>query len=296
MPNEWIGWEAAHTHSRRMNPPKGYIDYLRTQPRFRAGILDDFPPYGVVLHDTRVQEHLARIGVPSSQILPIRTGTTDPNLLLHVMDADKEKPGFILNRGLPGGGGISTQAAELAALGVRYMVHIGTCAYMGDDIPSKRVLVSRGSYKDGAAVLLSQPARDGAIDPFARPDPTLSQMLFDAMGSKPYPPIWSGGYTIASFYHQPESMIRALVLNENLPGDESVGHLEMEQASFFELGRRMEYAAASLVVGSDRYRVVDGELTHAFEEDFDQDAAEREMLRACIRVFRRLEDAAESQA
>jgi hypothetical protein len=40
-----------------------------------------------------------------------------------------------------------------------------------------------------------------------------------------------------------------------------------------------------MVVGSDRYRLVDGKMTHNFEEDVDQDAAKLVMIRAALRAF-----------
>ncbi len=272
-----------HVSSRRLNKPAGYIDYLKTQPRFASGILDDFPRVGVILHDTRVLEHFILLGLPSSRVTRIETGTTDPNVLF-VVYGESKQPSFVVNAGMPGGGGITTQAAELAALGVESIVHIGTCALMGDDVPPSSIVVSTGSYKDGAAVMLSR-VRRGAIDASARPSRALRDRLVSELRALDVEPVLSHGYTIPIFYLQPSSLIKDLVLNRHLPGGEPVGYIEMEQSSLFALADRMGFRAASMVVGSDRYRLRGDRLEHSYEEDFDQDEAERTMLRAALAAF-----------
>jgi len=62
----------------------------------------------------------------------------------------------------------------------------------------------------------------------------------------------------------------------------------MEQASFFQTCMLMGKRAASMVIGSDRYRLVDGTLTHVFENDVDQDAAKLAMIRAALAAFKDL--------
>lgn len=50
--------------------------------------------------------------------------------------------------------------------------------------------------------------------------------------------------------------------------------------------RHMRLRGASLVVGADRYRLVDGKVTHAFEDDVNQDAAKLAMLKASLAAFK----------
>ena len=151
---------------------------------------------------------------------------------------------------------------------------------MGGDVPPKRIVLSRGAYKDGAAVLISGTNELGQVEPVARSDADLNNRLEESLRACGASVFESYGYTIDSFYFQPITLMKQLVLNEMLPGPVDVGHVEMEEAGLFAVATRMGRRAASLVVGSDRYTVVNGELVHAFEEDFDQDEAERTMLRA----------------
>lgn len=276
-------WILKHLDSPRQIEPKGYIDYLRTQPRFSDGLLDRLPQDAIILHDSRIEEHLAILGVDQTRLRPLTTGTTDPNFLF-IVYADDGRPELLLNAGLPGGGGISTQAAELGALGVRRMVHVGTCGLMGPDVPPDHVIVSTGAYKDGAALLLSGTV-DGEVQPIARPHVGFSDAIAAALTKAGTKPFRICGYTIPTFYFQPESLIRALVENRDLPGPEAVGYVEMEEAAFFMVAERMGFEAASVVLGSDRYLIEEGKLTHHFEE-FDQDRAERSVLEVVRAIFR----------
>jgi uridine phosphorylase len=278
-----------YTVTERVNDPAGYIEYLKTQPRFKNCGLDHLPPNGIILHDTRVEEHLAKLGYSQADYRLIETGTTDPNVLYFV-HGRQDGPDFILNRGLPGAGGIATQAAELGALGVKCLVHMGTCGLVGEEVQTGEVVVAKSSYKDGAATLLSESV-DGAIDPLAHSDETLSRAIREALASdwgRERPTV---GYTIPVFYFQPLKLIRDLITGEFYPEGPRVGYFEMEQASFFETCRHMGLRGASMVVGSDRYRLVDGEVTHQFESDFDQDAAELAMIRAALAAFKALNEA-----
>lgn len=273
-----------HLNSARLNSPQGYIDYIKQQPRFSDGGLKDLPTSGIILHDTRLEEHLAIMGVDGSRLRKVNIGTTDPNIFYIVYGNAGSQDSFILNRGMPGGGGITTQAAELAALGVKRIVHIGTCALMGPAVPEGQVVVSTGSYKDGAAAFLSS-SNENDIDPVARPNADLSKKLEHQLQRMNVAFKRSCGYTIPTFYFQPESLIRSLVTGSNLPGPQKVGHLEMEQAGLFALANLMGFEAASLVVGSDRYLMNGDTVEHSFEADFDQDDTERQMISATLNAF-----------
>src|SRR5438552_4085503 len=103
---------ARYKVSGRVNDPAEYIAYLRSQPRFKRWPLTQMPKYGIVLHDTRLDDALSRVGYSESDYTAIQTGTTDPNLL-YVVESRNGAPSFIVNRGLPGAGGIATQIGEL---------------------------------------------------------------------------------------------------------------------------------------------------------------------------------------
>lgn len=273
-----------HLKSDTRNPPDGYVEWVRSWPRFADGFLGRLPEKAVIVYDTRIEEHLAGLGIRSQRFRRFETGTSTPNRLYALFD-DDGKPSLLVNRGLPGGGGITTQAAELYALGVQEIVHVGTCALMGEDVPPQQIVVATSSYKDGASVLISGAEADGSVAPLVHASVDLSERLDDALDEVGAPHLRSCGYTIASFYFQPTSLVTDLVLNRNLPGPVSVGYVEMEQAGLFAVARKMGRAAASLVVGSDRYTVRNGALHHAFEEDFDADEAEMLMLRAAMKAL-----------
>src|SRR5256885_578266 len=95
---------ARYVVSDRINDPSEFINYLKTQPRFRTGILDLLPKHAIILHDARPEEFLTHLGYSATGETLVLTGMTDPNLMYIVY----EKPGtvsFLLNRGLPGCGG-----------------------------------------------------------------------------------------------------------------------------------------------------------------------------------------------
>ncbi len=43
-----------------------------------------------------------------------------------------------------------------------------------------------------------------------------------------------------------------------------------------------------MAVGSDRYTLKDGQLVHDFEDDFDQDETEVQMIKICLSAFSEL--------
>ena len=272
-----------YTSSGRVNDPKEYIDYLKTQPRFKNCGFDHIPKHAIILHDAEVEEHIVRLGYSRSDYRVIETGSTDPNVLYLLYGHDGD-PDCIVNRGLPGGGGISTQAAELGALGVENMVHIGTCGLVGDEVRTGHVVIARASYKDGAAIMLSRPDEE-EVQPLAYPDKALTKALEATLSSGVSITV---GCTIPIFYFQPDQLIKDLITANYYPSGPPVGYFEMEQASFFQLCQLMDKRAASMVVGSDRYLLTDGELRHEFE-DFDEDAAKHQMLKAALAAFKSLE-------
>jgi hypothetical protein len=173
--------------------------------------------------------------------------------------------------------GPATQAAELGALGIESMVHIGACGLVGDTVETGSVVVSHGSFKDAGATMLSPTGAD-CSDPVARPDSDLTAVIEAKCSAAGLPHNVATGYTIPIYYFQPADLIYDLITGEAFPAGPPVGYFEMEQ------GKR----AASMVIGSDRYRLVDGTLTHVFESDVDQDAAKFAMISAAIAAFKDL--------
>jgi uridine phosphorylase len=271
----------------RDNLPQDYIAYLRTLTRFKHGELDGLPPFAVILHDAKVDEHLVRLGFFEDDYNELRTGTTDPNLLYVV-----RKPGFgcdfMLNRGMPGAGGIATQAAELCALGARWIVHIGTCGLLSTRLPEGLPILAEAAYADGAAVMLSDPT-EGRVERLAHPDPELGALLLAELANAK---VASGiGYTIPIFYLQPPGLIRALVDGSAFPEGPHAGYCEMEQASLFKMCNLMGAHAASLVVGSDRYLIdPQGKLNHQFF-DVDSDNVKSQAFAATLAAFRKIAQA-----
>jgi len=246
--------------------PQDYIAYLKSNT-FTHGELDNLPRCAVILHYADMDKFLGLLGYQPTEWTEIATGTTDPNLLYVVRP--KSGNSFIVNRGLPGAGGIATQAAELGALGVKSIVHVGTCGFLGESLHAESLVISAGSYKDGAAVLLSDYV-DGRVLRIAMPDGLLVQRLRTTLGREGLPFQDAVGYTIPIFYFQPSSLIRHLIKGRLESNKLRPAYVEMEEAPFFETCHRMNIRGASIVVGSDRYTLANGELKHDWLGDTDE--------------------------
>jgi hypothetical protein len=277
-----LGEYYLYKDGRRMIFPQDYIDYLKSSV-FTHGELDNLPKSAVILHDCKVEEHLKRLGFSGEEYSRLETGTTDPNLMYIVRNSSGID--FILNRGLPGAGGIATQAAELYALGVERIVHIGTCGLLGRFVNEGEPILSAGAYRDAAAVMLcdSDPSR---TSPIIRPSSTLMsglELMLGAGGAFSK----SVGYTIPVYYFQPEGLMAALIRGEAFPLSEIPGYVEMEAASLFQTADLMQREAASMVVGADRYVLrEDGNVSHEFH-DVDCDSAKSKMLDVAISALSR---------
>jgi uridine phosphorylase len=269
--------------SPRVNDPAEYVTFLKGEPRFKGCSLDALPKHAIILHDAEAPEHIVRLGYTVEEFRFIETGTTDPNVMWLLFKKNGH-PDFLLNRGLPGAGGIATQAAELGALGVQNFVHIGTCGLVGEQVRSGDLVLSRGSFKDAGAVMLSSGNSD-SVDPVAHPSSEFVAVIEKQLSQFGFPHSFAIGYTIPIFYFQPAQLIIELITGEAFPGGPSIGYFEMEEASFFQTCRLMGTRATSMVVGSDRYILKDGTLTHNFEDDVDQDAAKLKMLQTAIAAF-----------
>jgi purine-nucleoside phosphorylase len=232
-----------------VNNPTDYISWLKQQPRFRDGKLDNLPDAAIILYSVDVRSILNSLGFPDTEIEEIPTGHTTPNVIFVVKRSSGS--GFIVNRGMPGAGGVSTQIAELAALGVKKVIHIGTCGLLGQNVPYASLIISTGSYKDGAAFLLS-PSRAEAAEQIAYPDTVLSSEIEKQLIASDVRHTRALGFTSPVYYFQKTGLLKTLLnlnFDRNMPPPDFV---EMEQASFFVTARLANVRAASIVIGSDR--------------------------------------------
>jgi uridine phosphorylase len=286
-PDDLLAAYRAHAAGERVIDPEGYIAFLRAT-RFRHGELDSLPRCAILLHDARPELFLAR-----SRLAPVRPdtltlGTNDPTTL-YVVRRGAAGPGVIVTGGLPGAGGASSQVAELAALGVRHLVHVGTAGLLGPAVEWGALVVSDGSYKDGAAILLSGAATAG--DPLARPDPALSAALRAALAAASRAaasraPARGVGFTMPVMYYQPAGLVRWVLESPAFAATGRASFVEMEQGSVFETARRTGVRAASIVFGSDRYTVRDGRLVHEFH-DLAADSLKLGAVDAALAAFER---------
>jgi purine-nucleoside phosphorylase len=258
-----------YNDGKRLIDPKEYISYLKSH-FFIDGELDNLPDRAIILHDALAENRLAAFGYDYSTI---QTGVSDPN----VMYIAKKNNGcdFILNKGLPGAGGIATQAAELYALGVKYIVHIGSCGLLGRNVSPDQLFLSEGSYKDGAAAMLSVPEK-GEISILAKPSETLTKKLEASLSQSMVQYTKCCGFTTPIFYFQPAGMIKALIEGDICfsKGNPRPVYIEMENASLFQTAEMCKGHAASIVYGVDRYFIKEWNAEHEF---LDVNSLDQEM-------------------
>jgi len=262
--------------------PQDFIEYLRQQSRFKSLDLAHIPKYAVILHDAYPEERLARIGVAPSEWVELEMGSTDPNLL-YVVRSKSLGINFILNRGLPGAGGITTQAAELFALGVEYVTHIGTCGLFRDRIAGGVPIISSGCIMDAGGVMLSKshPSR------FARPDSRLHGALRAAFVKAKTSTIEAVGYTIPVYYYQPSGLMEILATHSVL--GHTIEYVEMEGGALYELAAMAKGRAASVVIGVDRYRVSSSGIGKHQYLNVDEPRAKEQSLRHVLEAYKDIE-------
>jgi uridine phosphorylase len=273
-------------HTPRKIEPRSHVEHLRTT-MFRDGQLDNLPAFGIILYDAHVDDYLDRIGYGPSEIRRIDIGEATASILYVVQPSRGDAP-FVIAPGLPGAGGITTQAAELGALGVRYLVHIGTCGILGTGIKNDTLIVSAGSYKDGAAALLSGSAGEGR-NPLAFPDRALSTALVREIRSRGIPVAQCIGITVPIFYFQPSGLIKRLLRAEDLPSEYRPSYVEMEEAPFFMTAEIMKMKSASVVAGTDRYLLQHGGVVHEFM-DVEAGRRKTQAVEATLAVFQKLRE------
>jgi purine-nucleoside phosphorylase len=269
-----------YASSPAVNSPADYIDWLKRQPRFQGGKLDDFPAGAIILHYVDVRKMLNALGYGDAEIEEIQTGHTDSNVLFIVRP--KAGRAFVVNRGLPGAGGITTQIAELGALGVKYAIHIGTAGFLGPSLPYASLIVSSGSYKDGAAFLLSSSSEE-ATQQIAHPDAGLSDDIERQLAQAQVAHARALGFTSPVYYFQKVGLLKAL-LGFRFDPDKAPAFVEMEEAPFFVTSRLSNVKSASIVVGSDRAVPAGDSLKQEFS-DGDIDGLLALALRHAIQVL-----------
>jgi uridine phosphorylase len=264
---------AHHGTEERVNSPDDESDWLKKH-RFTNGELDDFPEAAIVLHRVDVEKYLKALGFDGFY-KSVSYGFTDPGLIYLV-----RKPGtvpFAVARGLPGAGGITTQVAELRAMGAKSIIHVGTCGLLSPDVPYGQVIVSDGSYRDGAAFLLDK----DATAQISRPDAALTAQITKSAAERKLPLAHAIGFTMPIYYFQPGSILRDLLA---ISGPEKPGFVEMEEAPFFAIAGLMGIRAASIVVASDRLEARDGKLAQRFWSG-DLDALELAAFDAAVHAL-----------
>jgi uridine phosphorylase len=267
--------------SPRVIDPKGYIDFLKST-RFTHGELDSLPVCAIVLHDARPLMYLARAHIDTMRVERLVLGSSDPTEIRVVSHPPPGEAPFIITAGLPGAGGIATQTSELGALGVRAIVHVGTAGLLGDAVPDSAAVLAAGSYKDGGAVMLSN-SRAAAREPIARPDSLLSAAVGNALAHAQVPYLRQTGFTVPIIYYQPSGLIQWLLEGPDVAA-ERPAYVEMEEASLFETGQLTHVRMASVVVGSDRYRMEAGKPAHSFT-NLAADSAKQRVIGAVIGAF-----------
>jgi purine-nucleoside phosphorylase len=264
---------AHHGTDERLNSPDYAGDWLKKAHLTRGGP-DGFPEGAIVLHRVDVEKYLKSIGFDGFYET-FSYGFTVPGLVYVI-----HKPGtvpFAVVRGLPGAGGITTQLAELHAMGARTVIHVGTCGLLSPDVPYGQVILSDGSYRDGAAFLLD---KDMSAQ-ISRPDEALTAQIARVAANQKLPMARAIGFTMPIYYFQPGSILRDLLA---ISGPDKPQFVEMEEAPFFSMAHLLGVRAASIVVGSDRLEEQDGKLTQRLWNG-DLDALELAAFAAAVRAL-----------
>jgi len=258
----------------------GFIKFLRENTDIEPKIRN-FPKYAIILYDAKPLDVLTNLS-KDLQWSDFDIGFSAPNRMIRVKKTERT-PEFVVNVGMPGAGGVSTQVAELVSLGAEIIIHIGTAGLVGESIPDNKIIVSSSAYKDGAAIMLSDPD-GGPIEKSAYPNQELVDYLYQKY---PNETVKSRGYTIPVFYYQPASLLRKFVHNDPQTRLPDVGYMEMEQAPFYETCRLGKIKCASLVAGSDRTIVKHDELQTVY---FNHDIIIKKvlMIRMALELFKNI--------
>jgi purine-nucleoside phosphorylase len=270
--------------SQRLIEPYSYIDHLK-KTRFKNYELDSLPIFGIILHDTQLDDYFSFLEIKPNEVKKIQLGQVNPNYLCII---HKEKLGvnFIINPGLPGAGGIATQAAVLGALGIKYIVHIGTCGLFGKQLNDSSLIVSQGAYNDGGAMLLDQ-ENSLPRKTISYPDSSFNNHLIKTANENNISIQKSYGITIPIFFFQPIGFVKYALDENNFDKNEVPYYIEMEGAPFFATGKLMKTKVASIVAGTDRYIIQNDSIKHSFVS-YDADRAKMSAVILSIKTFNAL--------
>ncbi len=270
--------------SQRLIEPYSYADHLK-KTRFKNHELDSLPKFAIILHDTQIEEYLSFLNIKDGEIKKIQLGQVNPNYL-YIIKSEKIGVNFIINPGLPGAGGISTQAAILGALGVEYIVHIGTCGLFGKAIGDSSLIVSSGAYNDGGAMMID-PDDSWPRKALSYPDSSLTDLLFNTARQNNIQVQKSFGITVPIFFFQPVGFIKYSLNENNFDNGEAPYYIEMEGAPLFATGNLMKTKMASLVAGTDRYIADSDSIKHSFVA-YDADKAKKIAVMLAILSFKKI--------
>jgi uridine phosphorylase len=269
----------AYRGSSRDIDPADYATFLRGEPRFRDLNLMGLPKIAIILHDSFPEERLSDLGVLPSEYIPLEADGTDPNRVF-IVRSKALGIDFILNRGLPGAGGITTQAAELYALGVQYVTHIGTCGLLGERVKGGVCIISAACVMDAAGVMLSDPGSERV----SYPTPVLKDALQTAFVMSREPYAIASGYTVPIYYYQPTALVQRLATG--VIYGVRTEYVEMEGGALYALAKRARRGAASVVIGVDRYTVSpSGVGTHQYL-DIDETQAKVRAVRNVLNAYK----------
>jgi len=255
--------------------PKEYADYLKT--KFH-GQLDSVPMLAIIFYDRNIPEYLDSLGYKPADIKVVAIGETDPEVLYIVKPVGRHIPTFTITGGMPGAGGVCTQAAELGALGATAIIHIGTCGFLDTTIKADEVVLSKGSYNDGAAALLANVNHSAKATALSYPDSVFTSQILSKLTQRHLAVKQLYGVTLPIFYYQPSGLINK-ILQDDSPTKPS--YIEMEGAPFFQTARLGKFRSASIVMGTDYYYLHGQTVKHYFV-DFNSKKLKLQVLRALL--------------
>ena len=146
-------------------------------------------------------------------------------------------------------------------------------------------IISSGSYKDAAALILSAPEQNAYDNTLiARPSEELTKKISETFNIEHRIYSLAIGFTMPIYYFQPTAVIEELINGEFYSYKPRPSYVEMEAASLFMTAKLMGKHAASLVIGSDRYILSEGKLKHEFY-DVDSDTAKSQLIEAALKTF-----------
>lgn len=270
----WKGYDQYRNDSTLISP-KEYADYLRTKfPKQ----LDSLPKLGIIFYEQHIPEYLDSLGFKPNEIKVFALGEMTPEILYVVRPANPAQQPFVITGGLPGAGGVSTQAAELGGLGVQSIIHLGSCGFLDTTIKASDVLLSKGSYNDGAAALLANIDNSDVQEALSYPDSAFRHSIEEKLSAGHLTIKGLYGVTLPIFYYQPQKLVRDVLESKTAI---KPSYIEMEGAPFFQTGRLGKFQSASIVMGTDYYYLKNGRVKHYFV-DFNSKQLKIKILRALV--------------